>query len=107
MTQDSPNQPTHPPQGYAAPHQGQLKNGMGTAALVLGILGIVLFFFPYISVILALLGVIFGGIGIQRANRGEANNKGMAIAGLVCGIVGLVISIILLIAIGSIIANSN
>jgi uncharacterized membrane protein len=90
------------------PHQqAGARNGMGTASLVLGILGVVLFFFPYVSVILSVLAIIFGSIGIKRANRGEASNKGMATAGLVLGIVGAVIALILLIAIGSLIASSN
>jgi hypothetical protein len=56
------------------------SNGMATASLVLGILG---FFLP----ILSILALIFGGIGISKANQGAAG-KGLAIAGLVLGIVG-------------------
>jgi hypothetical protein len=57
------------------------RNGMGTAALVLGILSFLC------GWILGLLAIIFGAIGIARANRGEATNKGMAVAGLILGIV--------------------
>jgi hypothetical protein len=53
---------------------------MATASLVLGILG---FFLPFLSI----LAVIFGGIGISKANQG-APGKGLAVAGLVMGIVG-------------------
>jgi hypothetical protein len=56
------------------------SNGMATASLVLGILG---FFLPILSV----LALIFGGIGISKANQG-AGGKGLAVAGLVLGIVG-------------------
>lgn len=55
-------------------------NGMATASLVLGILG---FFLP----ILSILALIFGGIGISNANQG-ATGKGLAITGLVLGIIG-------------------
>jgi hypothetical protein len=55
-------------------------NGMATASLVLGIIG---FLLP----ILSILALIFGGIGISKANQGAAG-KGLAIAGLVLGIVG-------------------
>lgn len=61
------------------------RNGMGTASLVLGIFSLLIFGF-----ILGLLAIIFGSIGIGRANRGEATNKGAAIAGMVLGIIGFV-----------------
>ncbi len=59
------------------------SNGMATASLVLGILG---FFLPILSV----LALIFGGIGISKANQGAAG-KGLAIAGLVLGIIGTLV----------------
>lgn len=65
-------------------------NGMGTAALVLGILG--LFLFP---IIFSILAIIFGSVGIGRVNRGQATNKGASVTGLVLGIVGLVLGLIL------------
>lgn len=65
------------------------QNGMGVAALVLGIVGLV-FCLGY-SIILPLLAVIFGAIGRKKADQGLANNKGMATAGFVMGIIGLAI----------------
>jgi len=64
------------------------KNGVGfgVAGMVCGIVALLLSCcFPVVTFILALLAVIFGGLGIKK-NSG----KGMAIAGLVCGIIGLV-----------------
>lgn len=55
-------------------------NGMATASLVLGVLG---FFIPLLSI----LALIFGPIGISKANQG-ASGKGLAVAGLVLGILG-------------------
>ena len=62
-----------------------------TAALVLGIVGVVL---PLIGVIPAILAIIFGAL----ASRRQAG-KGMAIAGIVLGGVGLVVSPALLVGI--------
>jgi hypothetical protein len=59
------------------------QNGFGTAALVLGIIG--LFLGP-----LSVLGIIFGAIGQRKADAGLANNRGLATAGLVTGIIGAV-----------------
>jgi uncharacterized membrane protein HdeD (DUF308 family) len=74
------------------------RNGMGTAALVVGVVAIVLAvmltFFP-IAFVLGILAVIFGAVGMRRATRGEANNRGHAVAGLTCGAIALVLSIYL------------
>lgn len=88
------------PAGYTygyAPGQ-QFSNGIGTAAMVLGIIAVVLFWFIGVSWILALLAVIFGGVGLSKANRGEANNKGMAVAGVVCGSLVIAFWVIVFIA---------
>jgi hypothetical protein len=62
-------------------------NGLGTAGLVLGIVGAALSLVPVLGFILGVLATTFGGIGVAKANRGEATNRGMAIAGLVLGII--------------------
>lgn len=80
------------------------KNGMGTAALVLGILAIVLCWSAIGGIILGALAIIFGIIGIRRVGQRIATNKGAAIAGLVTGIVGLIIAVIFTIAYGSILS---
>lgn len=81
--------PVYPNAGYGAPMYGGVmapQNGKGTAALVLGILG--LFLFP---VIFSVLAIILGVQGKNLADRGLATNRGAAQAGFVLGIIGLVI----------------
>jgi hypothetical protein len=72
------------------------KNGAGTTALVTGVVALVLavliIFFP-IAATLGVVAAIFGLVGVGRANRGEADNKRHAIAGVVTGLVALVIAI--------------
>ena len=80
--------PTGPPPPPPAPPAPQPTNGMAVASLVLGILSILLFFTVVPPFILGGLGVIFGIIGLTKAGQG-APNKGLAIAGLVCGAIGL------------------
>jgi hypothetical protein len=82
---------------YGAPARTG-RNGMGTAALVLGILSIVTCWLWYVGGILAILAIVFGVIGRQRAARGEASNRGSATAGLVTGVVGLVAVVAIVIA---------
>ncbi|WP_275676455.1 MULTISPECIES: DUF4190 domain-containing protein [unclassified Streptomyces] len=73
------------------------SNGMGTAGLVLGILSTVIFCLWPLAIILGILGVIFGAIGRRRADRGQATNAGQALAGIICGAVGIVLGIGLLV----------
>lgn len=82
-----------PPQQYAPPK----TNGKSIAALVLGILAIVL---PYIGFVIGILAIIFASISMKEIKRTQEQGRGMAIAGLVCGIVGTVLyAIILLIVV--------
>lgn len=85
--------PAPPPPGYSGgggePRYGEPSNGMGTAALVCGIIAVVLSFIPginWFSWPLGILAIVFGAIGWGRANKGRATNKGIAITGLVLGI---------------------
>jgi hypothetical protein len=93
----------YPGSGYGYGWPGQPMNGMGNAALVLGILSICLFFmYGFVSLVLGILAVVFGVKGRKRADRGEANNRGQAQAGFVMGIIGIAVGLIViaLIAIG-------
>lgn len=67
----------------------QPASGLATASLVLGIVSLVLFMFPFITSILA---IIFGGVAKSKGNK-----SGMATAGLVCGIISLIVWIILIV----------
>ena len=91
----------YPPGGYqAAPRR---RNGMGTAALVLGVLALVLvllLIFSPLGAFLGLLAVIFGIVGIVRANRREADNRGQAVTGLVTGGLALLLGIWFTISVG-------
>lgn len=87
----------------------QYKNGLGTAGFVLGLVGLIFAFIPIIGVVawpLTILGLVFGIIGTLRAGRGQANNKGMAIAGTVLSAVGLVICFLWTVAFGAAVDNT-
>ncbi|MEU3714042.1 hypothetical protein [Streptomyces catenulae] len=73
----------------------QPRNGMGISALVLGFTGVVLAAFIvlfWLAWLPAVLALIFGGIGISQARKGVATNRGMALAGVLLGGLGLLIS---------------
>ncbi|HUJ62044.1 MAG TPA: DUF4190 domain-containing protein [Kofleriaceae bacterium] len=79
-----------PPQPYQQP-QG---NGMAVAGMVLGIIGIVTCWIPFFGWLLALLGLIFGFVGMSKAKRTGVGN-GMAVTGIVLGALGLIIGVTL------------
>jgi len=102
--QPPPGPPYQPPPGYGYPAgygYPQPRNGMGTAGLVLGIIGLVFCWALWIGWILNALAIIFGGVGVSRANQGAATNKGAAQAGLILGIVGLVLGLALWATLGT------
>jgi MFS family permease len=91
--------------GYGRPamrHGG----GMATAALVLGILALVLCWTVFGGIVLGLVAVVLGIIAARWASRGEAPGRGRAIAGIVTGAIGLVIAVAL-VAIGASFLNST
>ena len=66
------------------------KKGFSIAALVLGIVAIVLSCVWYISIPCGILAIVFGTIGIKSSKRG------MSISGIVTGIIGMIISIFII-----------
>ncbi|MDI3420814.1 DUF4190 domain-containing protein [Streptomyces luteolus] len=83
----------------------QPSNGMGVTSLVLGIIAAAIFCFWPLAIILGILAIIFGAIGRGKAARGEATNPGQALAGLICGIVGVVLGVVFLVVV--IVAAAN
>jgi len=117
-TPNDPNQPggygndPSQPGGYGGapsygngPTDGNRSNPMAVAALVLGILSIpAACFFGS--------GILFGGVAIvlailagKKVKSGQAGQGGLAKAGLITGIIGLVLSILILVFFGNVIAN--
>jgi hypothetical protein len=92
----------YPTAGYPAARPR--RNGMGTTALVLGVVAltlVLLLLFSPLGAFLGLLAVLFGILGLMRANRGEADNRGQAVAGLVTGGIALLVGVFLTISIGT------
>lgn len=81
----------HPDAGAGRSRQ----NGLAIAALVTGIIALLLSWLPginLISIVLGLVAVITGVLGLRAA---PANGgRGLAIAGLVTGVLGLLLAIL-------------
>ena len=115
---DTPSDPPQyqpqpgPPGGYPAggypqggyPAASGRRNGIGVAALVFGVVALVLvilLLFSPLGALLGLVAVLLGIIGLVRANRGEADNRGQAVAGLVTGGLALLFGILFTISVGT------
>jgi hypothetical protein len=67
------------------------RNGIAAAATVLGITGAALSWLPFVfvvGVIAAVLGIVFGLVGLRRARR-AGHGRALAMTGLVTGVVGV------------------
>ena len=94
-------QPQPEPQPQPQPVQPQpqpvrRRNGIGTAGLVLSIIGMALFWVPVVNVILWFLGFLFSFIGVFKRPRGKA------IAGLVISIVSVLILVVISLILGGV-----
>lgn len=91
-----PQQPVYQQPGYQQPvYQQEHTSGIAVAALVMGILSIVLIWLP---TPFGLLAIIFGGIGVSQIGKDPyLKGKGMAITGLVLGILQFILWIIFII----------
>lgn len=72
-----------------------LPRGLSVAALVLGIVGVAMSVIPWCNWAIAIpcniLAIIFGSAAGSRAKEGFYGGEAQAKAGLVCGVVGLLI----------------
>ena len=68
---------------------------MGLLSMTFGIVAIGLAFVPFdiswLAIVLSLMAIIFGGVALARVGRGAASGRGMAIAGLLTGVLGLIL----------------
>lgn len=85
-TQQSPG--THP---GGAPAQPQ--NGLGLAALILGIVAFLTSWFPLLGIPVGVVGLILGILGLNKVKKGLATNRGMALAGVILSAIGLLFAI--------------
>ncbi|QTR01361.1 DUF4190 domain-containing protein, partial [Saccharothrix algeriensis] len=63
---------------------------------MLGLLGLLFSFLPVIGpvAVAVFFGLVLGALGVARARRGRAANKGLAVAGVVLSAAGLVVCVL-------------
>lgn len=83
-------------------------SGLAVAGLVCGIIALVSSFVPLLNLLsfpFVLLAIIFGTVGVWQTVKGTKGGKGIAIAGLVLGVIALLVTVVMYGAAGA--ASSN
>lgn len=80
-----------------APSQG--SNGLGTAGFILALLALIFCWVPVLDWILWILGLVLSFCGVFKAP------KGLAIAGLVISLIGLILIVVVFGAIATAVAS--
>jgi hypothetical protein len=80
-----PDRPAGPPR----------RSRAAVTALVLGVLAIPLCFTVYVGALLGLAGLVVGICALTITRRRELTGRGMAVAGTVCALLGLAMSVAL------------
>ena len=91
-------------QHYDDPYQNapaEEPGGFAIASLVLGILSLVLSCF-YINVVTGIISIILGAVHLAK----RRTRRGMAIAGIICSIISIVL-LVIIVAIGLAFISSN
>jgi hypothetical protein len=83
--------------GEQGVRSGAPKNGIGLAALIVGIVSLLLAWVPFLGLI-GIVAVVLGIIGLRRVKARVATNKGMALAGLILGILAVLAGIFWIVA---------
>lgn len=90
-------QPAHAPHtDQHAPVPAKGSNGLATAGFVLGLLGLLSSWIPFLNIvgiILAVIGVVLAAVGLAKSKKVNAG-KGLAIAGLVLGVLAVIIAVL-------------
>ncbi|MCU6707734.1 DUF4190 domain-containing protein [Paenibacillus sp. J5C_2022] len=96
MEPQYPNNNQHYSYGYQQPPSPYppKTNGKAITALVLGILAITI---PYLGFIIGIIAIIFASLAFKEIKQRQEQGRGLAIAGLVCGIIGTALYAIIII----------
>jgi Domain of unknown function (DUF4190) len=94
--QPPPGYPAPPPMPYAgqAPAPIAKRNGLGITALVLAIIGLFFCWTVVGGVLLGIAAVVMGFVARGRVKRGEADNGGIALAGVVLGFLSVLAALV-------------
>lgn len=83
--------------GYGGGDAPAPRNGIGLAALIVGIVSLLAGIIPFVGFI-GIAAVVLGIIGLSRVRKRIATNRGMALAGVILGALAIIAAILWVIA---------
>ena len=94
-----PGAPPTGPMSYGPPPGAQPSTGLAMGSMICGVLSVVLsllsFCIWFLSLPLGIVAVVLALVARGKIARGEAGGGGMVKAGLITGIIGIVLSILI------------
>ncbi len=98
----TPTDPNNPyTYGGTENPQGESTGVLGIVSMIIGIISILLACCAggkFLTVLLAIVGLVLGIIALQKP--GTANNHSMAVAGIICSVIAMVLKIIVVLLVG-------
>jgi len=89
------------------PSPVEAGNRLGWVGFGLAVGGIALFWVPMVYPSATLAGILFSAIGLSRARSGAATNGKTAMAGLVIGVLSLVVPGVILLGVATLILRGQ
>lgn len=80
----------------ASNHRG--VSGVAITSLVLGVLTLLMFWAPILHLLPGLLAVVLGIFGLRIARQGTAGGAGLAVAGILCAVLGMIPTALIVLA---------
>ncbi|WP_066307593.1 DUF4190 domain-containing protein [Bacillus sp. FJAT-29814] len=72
------------------------KNQTNNSSVISLTVGILSLFIPFIGLILGIIGIVFSRIAVNQMNKTNENGRGLATAGLICSIVGIILQLLMM-----------
>jgi hypothetical protein len=72
------------------------KNQTNNSSVISLTVGILSLFIPFIGLILGIIGIVFSRKAVKQMNKTNENGKGLATAGLICSIVGIIFQVLMI-----------
>lgn len=97
--------PPPPPPPAQPPAVSGDTNGLAVAALIVGILSLCAAFVPVVGVVVGLVAVVMAILGMNKAKKGLAGQRGLAVGGLITGAIGLILGLLVTLGVGAFFAK--
>jgi hypothetical protein len=79
---------------YQAGYGSTGTNGLAIASLVVSILGLLVSLFCWVGGLIPAVGLVLGIVGLNQVNRTKQPGRGLAIAGIAVGGVGIAVAVV-------------